>query len=213
MRRALTRADSMRLDWDVAGNTVALDLALGAQEAQKSHGLVRVRGDVANLPAGEVYWVPVGAEGLLPRQFEDAAGTIAVFDVRDGGIAGLHRLVRGDRDVVDGYLALIAEDPNAGRLTELGLGTQRLPWAHVDLQDEKILGTAHVATGRSDHLGGAIGSGQFRNPRNATHEDILYTPVKTPDVALRRVTMRRGGGEFPILEDYQPAAFLRAVVG
>jgi hypothetical protein len=213
MRRALTAADSMRLDWDVAGKAVALDLALGGQEAQKSHGLVRARGDVANLPAGEVYWVPEGAEGLLPRQFEDAAGTIAVFDVRDGGIAGVRDLVRGDGDVVDRYLAVIAEDPNAGRLTELGLGTQRLPWAHTDIQDEKILGTAHVATGRSDHLGGPIGSAQFRNPRNATHDDILYTPAKTPDVALRRVTMRRDGGEFRILEDYRPAAFLRGVVG
>jgi len=62
-----------------AGREVALDIALNGQEAQKSHGLVRTKGDIANLPAGEVYFVPEGAEGLMPMKFEDEAGTIALF--------------------------------------------------------------------------------------------------------------------------------------
>jgi hypothetical protein len=32
----------------------------------------------------------------------------------------------------------------------------------VDIQDEKILGTLHVATGRSDHLGGHLTPDKFK---------------------------------------------------
>jgi len=212
MRAAMSGADSMKLEWDVAGRTVALELELGGQDAQKSHGLVRTTGDVANLPAGEVYYVPTGGTGFLPQKFEDPAGTVAIFSVKDRGITGVEQFVSGDEKLVQDYLAVIAADPNAGQLTELGLGTQTLPWAFTDIQDEKILGTAHVATGRSDHLGGDISSRNFKDKRNATHNDILFTPQKTPEVALKRVTMRRGGEETLILEDYEPSAFVKALL-
>lgn len=203
MRKTLTRADSMLLEWEVAGQPIALELELGKQEAQKSHGLVRTKGDIANLPAGEVYYIPTGGKGFLPQQFDDDQNTLAIFKIENRGIVGLEKLVRGDETLIRDYLATIEFDPNAGQLTELGLGTQRLPWAHTDIQDEKILGTAHVATGRSDHLGGDISSANFKNKKNATHNDILFTPEKTPDVVLKRVTMRRDDEETRIIEDYK----------
>ncbi|MHC4550096.1 MAG: M29 family metallopeptidase [Planctomycetota bacterium] len=212
LREALTRADSMRMEWDVKGRRIALDVHLGRQEAQKSHGLVRTRGDIANLPAGEVYYVPTGADGLMPMKFEDEAGTIAVLTVQDRGITGMEQLVQGDEQVVRRFLDMVAFDPNAGQITELGLGTQSLPWAHTDIQDEKIVGTAHLATGRSDHLGGDIGSAEFKDKRNAFHNDVLYTPVKTPEIDLVRVTMRREGEETVVLEDYTPSPFVQALL-
>jgi leucyl aminopeptidase (aminopeptidase T) len=208
LRRAMTRADSMRMQWGVGGREVALDIALSGQEAQKSHGLVRAVGDIANLPAGEVYFVPTGATGLMPMKFEDAAGTIAVFRVEDRGIVALDRMVQGDRAEVDRFLEVVRFDRNAGQITELGLGTQSLPWAGTDIQDEKILGTAHLATGRSDHLGGDIGPEGFKDPRNAVHNDVLYTPVKTPEIDLSRVTMSRVGEETVLLEHFRPSPFL-----
>ena len=63
LREPLTRAHSARMQWGIGGRSVSLDIALEGQEAQKSHGLVRTTGDIANLPAGEVYFVPRGAEG------------------------------------------------------------------------------------------------------------------------------------------------------
>lgn len=206
LRRAMTRALSARMQWGVRGREVALDIALDGQEAQKSHGLVRAKGDIANLPAGEVYFVPAGAEGLMPMKFEDEAGTIALFRVKGGGIVGLEELVQGDREEVERFLSVVRYDPNAGRITELGLGTQSLPWAGTDIQDEKILGTAHLATGRSDHLGGGIGPASFRDRRNAVHNDVLYTPVKTPEIDLARVTLSRGGEEIVVVEHYRPSA-------
>ncbi len=212
MRSAMSSADSMVLEWDVGGELYSLRLHLGGQDAQKSHGLVRALGDVANLPAGEVYYVPEGGEGLLPQKFEDDAETIAIFKIEDRGIVGVEKLVQGDEALVRKYMETIEFDKNAGQLTELGLGTQTLPWAHTDIQDEKILGTAHVATGRSDHLGGDISSAQFKNKRNATHNDILFTPEKTPEVKLKRVTMHRNGEQTLILEDYEPSPFVKALL-
>jgi leucyl aminopeptidase (aminopeptidase T) len=212
LRAGMTRADSMRMEWDVADRRVALTLHLGQQEAQKSHGLVRTLGDVANLPAGEVYYVPEGADGLMPIKFEDEAETIAIFQVADRGITCIEQFVQGDEKHVQRFLDMIEFDPNAGQLTELGLGTQELPWAGTDIQDEKIIGTAHVATGRSDHLGGDISSANFKDKKNAYHNDILFTPVKTPEIALVRVTMMRGGEETLILENYEPSEFIQKLL-
>jgi len=212
LREALTRAQSARMTWGVRGREVALEIALNGQEAQKSHGLVRTKGDIANLPAGEVYFVPAGASGVMPMKFEDEAGTIALFRVEKRGIVGLEEFLQGDRGAVERFLEVVRFDPSAGQITELGLGTQSLPWANTDIQDEKILGTAHLATGRSDHLGGRIGPANFREKRNAVHNDVLYTPVKTPEIDLVRVTLTRDGVEIPVVEHFKPSEFVRRLL-
>ncbi len=46
------------IDFEHDGKTHTLHLDLGRQEAQKSHGLCHgTEPDVANLPAGEIYYV------------------------------------------------------------------------------------------------------------------------------------------------------------
>ncbi|MEE8106416.1 MAG: hypothetical protein V3T86_12845 [Planctomycetota bacterium] len=211
MRRALTKADRMKIDWVLAsGDEVSLDVHLDRQEAQKSHGIVHEVGEVANLPAGEVYYVPTGADGFLPQKFEDPQETICIFRVENRGITGVHKFVQGDEELVRKYLEVIEFDRNAGQLTELGLGTQTLPFAGSDIQDEKILGTAHLATGRSDHLGGDLSSASFKNKKNASHNDILWSPNKTPEVVLSRATMHRDGEATVIIENQAPTEFLRA---
>ena len=99
-----------------------------------------------------------------------------------------------------------------GALGELGFGTQELPPAGRDIQDEKILGTLHVATGRSDHLGGDLTPDKFANPRNATHDDILFLPSKTPEIHVPQVRMYRGGEMKLVIENYQPAPYLRQLL-
>ena len=99
-----------------------------------------------------------------------------------------------------------------GELGELGFGTQRLPVSGRDIQDEKILGTMHVATGRSDHLGGKLTPDRFANRKNATHDDILFSPTKTPDIAVPQVRMSRNGETVVLIENYEPAAYMRALM-
>ena len=99
-------------------------------------------------------------------------------------------------------------DPATGELGELGFGTQKLPVSGRDIQDEKIFGTFHIATGRSDHLGGGITPDRFEHKGNATHDDILYSPTKTPEIIGERVLMRRNGEAVAVIENYRPTAYL-----
>lgn len=207
LRLAMTGADYFEVDFEVAGNRHTLKLICNGQEAQKSHGLcVGKEPDVANLPAGEVYFVPEGAEGEFPMRYEN--GTIGLMRVAGGRIKEA-TLVSGDASTVEAHNAKLTADPVTGELGELGFGTQVLPVSGRDIQDEKILGTMHVATGRSDHLGGHLKPEMFAKRINATHDDILFSPTKTPEINIPQVRMHRDGQTIVVLEQFQPAAHLQ----
>ena len=207
LRLALTRADYFEIDFKLSNETHKLRLECGQQEAQKSHGIcLSDEPDVANLPAGEVYFVPTGGKGVFPMQYAD--GTLGLQEV-SGGRVTRATLIRGDRATLDAHNAKLTDDPVTGELGELGFGTQVLPVSGRDIQDEKILGTMHVATGRSDHLGGDLTPDKFARVQNATHDDILFSPSKTPDITVTQVRMHRNGESIVVLENYQPADHLR----
>lgn len=205
LRAGMTRADWVELDFKVGQRTATLRLELGGQEAQKSHGLCRGGPDVANLPAGEVYYVPVGAFGAFPLQLED--GSMALLHVKDGKAFEAEYL-SGNAESVKAYDARLKHDPATGVLGELGFGTQYLPISGRDIQDEKIFGTFHIATGRNDHLGGSLTPDQFVEALNATHDDILYSPEKTPLVEVPEVRMHRAGQTHLLFENYKSAPYL-----
>jgi hypothetical protein len=206
LRLGLTRADWFEADFKVGGQTYTLKLIINRQEAQKSHGMCRgSEPDVPNLPAGEVYYVPESAEGRFPMRYE--TGTIALMEVKGGRIQKA-TLLQGDQAEVDAHNAKLASDPVTGEIGELGFGTQDLPVSGRDIQDEKVLGTMHVATGRSDHLGGHLVPKLFKNAKNATHDDILFSPAKTPEIEVTQVRMQRDDRTEVVLEHYQPAPYL-----
>jgi aminopeptidase len=210
LRLGMTRADWVEIDFEYAGRVLTLRLDLGKQEAQKSHGLcLGDQPDVANLPAGEIYFVPTGASGAFPMKYED--GTIGLMDVSDGRIQKAE-LLKGNQETVDAHNKKLAGDPVTGELGELGFGTQILPFSGRDIQDEKIRGTIHVATGRSDHLGGALTPDKFLNRENATHDDILFAPHKTPEIGLKEARMLRDGQVTVLIENYEPSQYLNSLL-
>ncbi|HEY3860488.1 MAG TPA: hypothetical protein VGO59_01265 [Verrucomicrobiae bacterium] len=210
LRLGLTRADRFEIDYEVLGQRPRLVIDCGGQEAQKSHGLCRgEKPDVANLPAGEVYFVPRGADGVFPLRYED--GTIGLMDVAGGRVRKAN-LLRGSESVIEEHNRKLKSDPVTGEIGELGLGTQELPPSGRDIQDEKILGTLHVATGRSDHLGGHLTPDKFAEAKNATHDDILFSPTKTPEIGVTQARMYRGGQQEIVIERYQPSAYLRRLL-
>ena len=149
-RLVLDEADSFDLEFELLESTYQLRIDCDRQTAQKSHGLCPVgKPDVANLPAGEVYFVPSGASGSFPFQFSD--GTLAEMQVSEGAIRNAV-FIKGDSSLVEARNQQLKDDPATGIIGELGFGTQILPFSGKDIQDEKIFGTCHVATGRSDHL-------------------------------------------------------------
>lgn len=207
IRKALTRADEVEIDFELEdGKILTAWLGLGGQEAQKSHGLCQGRQpDVANLPAGEVYFVPRDARGQFPMKYED--GTLGVLEVRDRDVKS-STLIQGNQATIDAHNARLKDDPMTGTLGELGFGTQVLPVSYSDIQDEKVLGTCHLATGRDDHLGGDILPEMFKKHENATHDDILFAPHKTPNFNLSQVRMVRGDQREILIENFRPSQYL-----
>lgn len=206
LRLGLTKADAFEIDFEVEGQTTTLRLICNGQEAQKSHGLCPVgKPDVANLPAGEVYFVPEGAEGQFPFKYnEETLGLLTV----EGGFIKSSRLLYGDYSLIEAHNEKLASDPMTGAIGELGFGTQVLPFSGRDIQDEKILGTIHVATGRSDHLGGHLKPEMFKEKMNASHDDVLYAPHKTPEVRVPEVRMYRDGDVTVIMGNYTPGEYM-----
>ncbi len=207
LRVALDRPDSIEIDFALEdGRVLTAWLGLAGQEAQKSHGLCNgLTPDIANLPAGEVYFVPEDARGQFPMKYED--GTLGILEVRDRCIVS-STLIQGNQATINAHNARLAEDPMTGTLGELGFGTQVLPVSGADIQDEKVLGTCHLATGRDDHLGGDILPSMFKKHENSTHDDILFAPHKTPNFNISQVRMQRGGREEILIENFRPARYL-----
>ena len=206
MRLGMTKADAVEIDFLYLGKTHTLRLELGKQEAQKSHGLCRGdEPDVANLPAGEIYFVPTGASGQFPMRYEN--GTIGLMHVANGRIQKAE-LLNGDAETITAHNAKLSSDPVTGELGELGFGTQILPTSGRDIQDEKILGTIHVATGRSDHLGGGLTPDKFAEHLNATHDDILFAPHKTSEIWVTQARMHRDGETKVLIENYEPSDYI-----
>lgn len=207
LRLAMTNADSMEIDFTLEdGRVLTAWLGLDQQDAQKSHGLCTgTAPDIANLPAGEVYFVPLDARGQFPMKYED--GTLGVLDVENRNIVR-STLIEGNQATIDAHNARLADDPMTGTLGELGFGTQVLPVSGADIQDEKVLGTCHLATGRDDHLGGDIVPDMFKKHENSTHDDILFAPHKTPNFNISQVRMNRGGQQEIIIENFRPSEYL-----
>jgi aminopeptidase len=82
VRIAMDKPDSIEIDFALEdGRVLTAWLGLDNQPAQKSHGLCKgMTPDIANLPAGEVYFVPCDARGEFPMKYED--GTLGVLTVR-----------------------------------------------------------------------------------------------------------------------------------
>ncbi|MGB1937336.1 MAG: hypothetical protein ACPHVK_07580 [Akkermansiaceae bacterium] len=211
IRQALNHADEVEIDFELEdGRILTAWLGLGGQEAQKSHGLCQGRNpDIANLPAGEVYFVPVDARGQFPMKYED--GTLGILEVENRDVKS-SSLIEGNQATIDAHNALLTDDPMTGTLGELGFGTQVLPVSYQDIQDEKVLGTCHLATGRDDHLGGDIVPDMFKEHVNSSHDDILFAPHKTPNFNLKEVRMKWSKGDDcrteVLIQNFKPTDYI-----
>ena len=43
---------------------------------------------------------------------------------------------------------------------------------------------------------------------NASHDDILYAPPKTPEINISKVKMHKDGASFDIFANYEPTPWL-----
>lgn len=122
-------------------------------------GILTSKGDFGNLPAGEAYVAPIEgtSSGVVVVDGAMAGYGVAsvpiVMEVKDGFAVKLS----GPEDI-DRLNKLI--DPlgmPARNIAELGIGTNdKAIITGLVLEDEKVMGTIHVAIGDNSHFGGNV---------------------------------------------------------
>ena len=132
-----------------------LTLELGGRAGISDDGDLSAPGAFGNLPCGEAFIAPVGGHGrlvassLAPLGLSDEPATLTV----EGG-----RIVAAEGGLGPEFLAALQAHGELGsNLAELGVGTNdRATLTGIVLEDEKILGTVHVAFGASAGIGGTV---------------------------------------------------------
>ena len=154
-----------------------LTFSLKGRTARPDHGIIPERGGFTNLPAGEVYVAPL----------EGTANGVLVID---GSIADIWPMRKPITiAIAQGYAVGAGKGRDAARLwhilsrhgkpglnvAEFGIGIN--PKARITgniLEDEKVLGTIHIAFGDNSNFGGRV--------RVPSHQDgIVRRPTVTVD--------------------------------
>ena len=138
------------------GTDVRLDLR--GRASISDEGDLGAPGAFGNLPCGEGFVSPAGGEGTIATSSLGLVGLTeepVVLTVRDGRLTDA---TGGGGEAATQYLAMLdAHGPPARNLAELGVGTNdRATLTGNILEDEKILGTAHIAFGASAGIGGTV---------------------------------------------------------
>jgi len=201
---ALDRAESASLRFAAGGREHALFLDLRHRRATASGGLVRRPGTAGNLPSGETYIVPYegeregdpsGSRGELPVELD---GELMIYRIEGNRIVEV--LGAGPRAAAE--REEVVAEPAYANVAELGLGVLAdygiRPVGQI-LLDEKL--GLHIAFGRSDHFGGAVGVEDFTAPDKVIHIDRVYIPEVQPQVRVLAVELLSPDGTAPLMRD------------
>jgi len=177
----LTRGKTARVT-SAAGTDITLSIE--GRTSIADTGLLTERGAFGNLPAGEAFLAPVegtaegvivvdgsiGDSGVLTEPITLTVHQGAVTETRGPGAADLRRL-------------LDPHGPKAYQIAELGIGTNdRARIVGNVLEDEKVMGTVHIAIGNNVFMGGTIDVPSH-------HDGVL----RSPDLLIDGVAVMRAG--------------------
>lgn len=136
-----------------------ITLPIKGRQIIKSTGILRNIGEYGNLPSGEVYLAP----------WEKQSNGTIVFDGSIAGIGKLRNPVKvtvedgygvdfeGDEEAKQLYDMLKSIGHEAFAIGEFGIGTNyKATITGSILEDEKVLGTIHIAFGNNVTMGGKI---------------------------------------------------------
>jgi leucyl aminopeptidase (aminopeptidase T) len=150
---ALDRASEAHIT-DANGTDLRLDLS--GREAIPDAGELTERGAFGNLPCGEGFISPKDANGTLVID-GSMAGVGLVDDPVELVVEGGHLTsARGGQGMA--FMELLTQHGEDGtNIAELGVGTnEKAKLTGEILEDEKLLGTCHIAFGASAGIGGTV---------------------------------------------------------
>jgi hypothetical protein len=159
--------------------------------AHASGGRFPEPGVAGNLPSGESYIVPYEGEkgekslsrGVLPVQFGEE---IVLYQIEEN----VARKVLSDGKKSLEEAQKLKDEPAYGNIAEIGFGVLKdfgvQPTGEI-LLDEKL--GLHIAFGRSDHFGGAVGVKDFSRTENVIHIDRIFIPETQPKITPEKVEL------------------------
>ena len=157
LQRLLTEAEEAVI---VSGDGSELRFSLRGRSGRASTGRFLVPRAWGNLPSGEAYLAPVEGSGQGELVVNASVANIGRLQeplklrLRDG------LLVEAEGEAADRLLELLGDAPAARNLAEFGIGTnEKARITGVILEDEKALGTIHLAFGDNSTFGGTVRAG------------------------------------------------------
>jgi leucyl aminopeptidase (aminopeptidase T) len=150
---ALTRAKTARV---TCPQGTDLTMSLKGRVGHSDNGVVHKSGAFSNFPAGEAFIAPIEGTAAGAVVFNGPfAGfgvleSTIVLEVKDG------QVIRAKGDHAAALMRRMDPKGSPGRnVAELGIGTNpRAVVSGKTVEDEKVLGTAHVAIGNNRNFGG-----------------------------------------------------------
>ena len=135
-----------------------------------SSGLFRQKGQSGNLPTGEAYLAPLEGESQGVVVVDGSIAMIGVVQepVRITIKDGYATEITGGREAEEFIELLQPHGKDARNVAEFGIGTnEKAILSGLILEDEKVMGTIHIAFGDNKSMGGSV--------RVASHLDGLVT--------------------------------------
>lgn len=197
LQARLSQADHADISFAVDGKGgYDMHFDLRWRMAHASSGRFPEPGTAGNLPSGEAYIVPYEGDGdgesqtagALPVEID---GEVVLFAIRANRAVAVH----GAGPKAQAERAHLAAEPAYGNMAELGFGVLAdfgLEPSGEILLDEKL--GLHIAFGRSEHFGGAVGPKEFSSPTAVIHLDRIYIPQSQPRIAVNAVTLGYADG-------------------
>lgn len=180
LKELLTEANDVRIE---TGDDAVLTFSIAGRAGRGSTGRFLTAGAWGNLPSGEAYVAPLEGTANGELVVNASAAGLGVLDepMRLRIENGL--LVEADGPAGDELLALLGDTPASRNVAEFGIGTnEKARITGVILEDEKKVGTIHIAFGDNSTFGGTVQAG--------VHID---TVILGPEVSLDDTRILSGG--------------------
>ncbi len=163
-----------------------ISFSIEGRTSYASKGLFHAKGESGNLPTGETFLAPV--EGTANGVFIVDGSMAGLGLVKNSNIyikveSGFATKITGKKTAKKLVKILDAAGAEARNIAEFGIGTNyAAKLSGVLLEDEKVLGTIHIALGNNKSMGGSVGV--------ALHLDGV---IKKPTVYLDDVLLMKKG--------------------
>jgi len=182
LSRIVSRASQVRITTKAGTDLI---FSIKGRQAHPDHGIIHSQGGFTNLPAGEVYTAPVegSTNGLLVIDGSIADLWPIQKPIRIAVANGFAAGVEKGRQAEELWNTISAHGQNGLNVAEFGIGIN--PRARITgnvLEDEKVLGTIHIAFGDNSGFGGRV--------KVPSHQDGI---VKSPDVWLDGKQLMKNG--------------------